>query len=95
MGGHDQERSTVKRYFELYFRHPILFSLPMVVALIAGLGYATRAAQDVLLVRHGLLRMHHSPMHVHTDVRGLAGSRDAGGGQDGHPPGVPRDPELP
>ena len=33
----------MKRYFELYFRHPILFSLPMVVALVAGLGYASRA----------------------------------------------------
>jgi Mrp family chromosome partitioning ATPase/uncharacterized protein involved in exopolysaccharide biosynthesis len=38
-----QERSTVKRYFELFFRHPVLFSLPMIVALVAGVGYASRA----------------------------------------------------
>jgi len=38
-----EERSTVKRYFELFFRHPILFSLPMVVALVAGVGYASKA----------------------------------------------------
>jgi Mrp family chromosome partitioning ATPase len=33
----------VKRYFELFFRHPILFSLPMVVALVAGVAYASKA----------------------------------------------------
>jgi Mrp family chromosome partitioning ATPase/capsular polysaccharide biosynthesis protein len=36
----------VKRYLELFFRHRILFALPMVVALLAGVAYASKAPRS-------------------------------------------------
>jgi Mrp family chromosome partitioning ATPase/capsular polysaccharide biosynthesis protein len=34
----------MKRYFELFFRHPILFSLPIIVGLVAGVAYSSKQA---------------------------------------------------